>query len=222
LGDAPVESRTQDSPTTRNRTVSRTRSLPLLPAPADNVAMEAERTKAEPPKRKRRWYQFSLRTLMIFTAIIAVGFGWLVSKIAKKRHEQALVAGIREHGGGVEYDSSVPTSLRWLLGGNFFNDVQYAWITRADDATLRSLAELTRLRGLHLFGDGVTDAGLANLKRLAQLQWLYVDNTRVTDAGLVNLKGMTQLQWLRLENNNLTDTGFTNLKKALPNCRITR
>ncbi len=176
---------------------------------------------SEPTKRKRRWFQFSLRSLMIFTAIVAVEFGWLGSKIAKKRQEQALVAGIREHGGGVEYDSSVPTSLRWLLGGNFFNDVQYAWITRADDATLRSLAELTRLRGLHLFADGVTDAGLANLKGLAQLQWLYVDNTLVTDAGLVNLKGMTQLQWLRLENNNVTDTGFTNLKKALPNCQIT-
>ena len=153
---------------------------------------------------------------MIFTAIVAVGFGW----IAKKRHEQALLAGIREHGGGVEYYSSGPTWLRWLLGGN--NDIQYAWLTRADDATLRSLAELTRLRGLHLFGDGVTNAGLANLKGLTQLQWLYVNNTRVTDAGLVNLKGMTQLQWLRLENNNVTDTGFANLKKALPNCQITR
>ncbi len=180
--------------------------------------MEAEPIKAAAPKRKRRWYQFSLRSLMIFTTIVAVGFGWIV----KKRHEQALVAGIREHGGGVEYYSSCPTWLRWLLGSNSFNDIQYAWLTRADDATLRSLAELTRLRGLHLFGDGVTDAGLTNLKGLAQLQWLYLDHTLVTDAGLVNLKGLTQLQCLRLESDLVTDTGFANLKKALPNCQITR
>jgi hypothetical protein len=37
--------------------------LPPLPAPADNSAMEAEPIKAEPPKHKRRWLQFSLRTL---------------------------------------------------------------------------------------------------------------------------------------------------------------
>jgi uncharacterized protein (TIGR03067 family) len=40
-----------------------------LPAVEDNAAMEADPPKAEPPKRKRRWFQFSLRTLVIFTLI---------------------------------------------------------------------------------------------------------------------------------------------------------
>ena len=31
--------------------------------------MEAEPSKADSPKRKRRWFQFSLRTLLIFTLI---------------------------------------------------------------------------------------------------------------------------------------------------------
>jgi hypothetical protein len=39
--------------------------LPPLPAPADNAAMETEQPKTELPKRKRRWFQFSLRTLLI-------------------------------------------------------------------------------------------------------------------------------------------------------------
>jgi hypothetical protein len=43
-----------------------------LPAVGDNAAMQAEPPKAEPPKRKRRWFQFSLRTLMIVVAIVAV------------------------------------------------------------------------------------------------------------------------------------------------------
>ena len=34
--------------------------------------MEAEPTKAEPPKRKRRWFQFSLRTLLIVVTLLAV------------------------------------------------------------------------------------------------------------------------------------------------------
>jgi hypothetical protein len=31
--------------------------------------MQTEPPKAEPPKRKRRWFQFSLRTPLVFTAI---------------------------------------------------------------------------------------------------------------------------------------------------------
>jgi Tfp pilus assembly protein FimT len=35
--------------------------------------MQTEPPKAEPPKRKRRWFQFSLWTLTIAVAIVSVG-----------------------------------------------------------------------------------------------------------------------------------------------------
>ena len=41
----------------------------------DNAAMEAAPAEAEPPKRKRRWFQFSLRTLMIGVTLLAVPLG---------------------------------------------------------------------------------------------------------------------------------------------------
>jgi hypothetical protein len=46
----------------------------LLPLPAvrDNAAMPTEPSKAEPPKRSRRWLQFSLRTLMIGALVVAL------------------------------------------------------------------------------------------------------------------------------------------------------
>ena len=53
--------------------------------------METEPTKAEPPKRKRRWFQFSLRTLLVFTAVVAVTCGWLGTKIVRKKIEQSTV-----------------------------------------------------------------------------------------------------------------------------------
>jgi hypothetical protein len=34
--------------------------------------MQNEPPKAEPPKRKRRWFQFSLRTMLIAVTIVAV------------------------------------------------------------------------------------------------------------------------------------------------------
>ncbi len=34
--------------------------------------MQTEPTEAASPSRKRRWFQFGLRTLMIFTIVVAV------------------------------------------------------------------------------------------------------------------------------------------------------
>jgi hypothetical protein len=41
-----------------------------LPAVEDNAAMRSDPPKAEQPKRKGRWFQFSLRTLMIVAAVV--------------------------------------------------------------------------------------------------------------------------------------------------------
>ena len=49
---------------------------------------------AEPPKRKRRWFQFSLRFLLIFTAIVGVGCALLAHRIEHKCREQDAVEAI--------------------------------------------------------------------------------------------------------------------------------
>ncbi len=41
-----------------------------LPAIGDNAAMEAEPNQVEPPKRKRRWFQFSLRMPFVVTVVL--------------------------------------------------------------------------------------------------------------------------------------------------------
>jgi hypothetical protein len=45
--------------------------------------MEEEPSPA-PPKRERRCYQFSLRTLLIFVVIVAIPCGWLGRKIVAR------------------------------------------------------------------------------------------------------------------------------------------
>jgi hypothetical protein len=48
--------------------------LLLPPVVRDNAAMEAE-----PPKRNRRWFQFSLRTLTVLTLLLGFGTAtWIV------------------------------------------------------------------------------------------------------------------------------------------------
>jgi hypothetical protein len=46
-----------------------------MPAAGDNAAMPTESSEAEPPKRKRRWFQFSLRTLLIGVTLDGASFG---------------------------------------------------------------------------------------------------------------------------------------------------
>jgi hypothetical protein len=43
--------------------------------------MEAEAPKADPPKRKRRWFQFRLRTLMIVVTLFCIAGGWLGNQV---------------------------------------------------------------------------------------------------------------------------------------------
>ncbi|HKD36160.1 MAG TPA: hypothetical protein VKB78_05145 [Pirellulales bacterium] len=90
-----------------------------------------------PLKRKRRWFQFGLRTLMIGVTLMAIACGWFGVKVdrARKRHE--AVETIRKVGGYVHYDYEMapngwnlvlapPPASDWLinlLGIDFFADV---------------------------------------------------------------------------------------------------
>jgi hypothetical protein len=154
---------------------------PLLrrPAVADNATMQTELPKADPPKRKRRWFQFSLRTLLIFTLICAVAAGWLGKSLGRKRREQEAADAIVKLTGNVRYDYQKangakppgPEWLRKLLCEKFFSEV-------------------TEVSGFGQFETKI-DAGLENLKEFSNLETLGLNKTKVTDAGLVNLQGLT-------------------------------
>jgi hypothetical protein len=94
------------------------------PVENDNAAMESE-----PPKRKRRWFQFSLRTLLVLTALVAVAAASLGTRIERKRKERESIETLARLGCFFAYDDSYksepagPTWLRFLLGDNFFSDV---------------------------------------------------------------------------------------------------
>jgi hypothetical protein len=190
---------------------------------ADNAAMEAEPTNADPPKRKRRWFQFSLRTLLVSTIIIAVACGWLGKRIEQKRKDRETVAAIIKLGGIVTYDyqtedlranPSGPGWLRDMLGDNFFNEVDGVWLRNATDADagVANLKGLTQLRVLNLWKTKIGDGPLLHVKELTQLQELNLEGTSVTDVGLPTLKGLTQLRGLSLARTRVSDTGLDHLK----------
>jgi len=95
--------------------------------------MQPEPPKADQPKRKRRWFQFSLRSLLIFVTLLAVPMahiGWQ-AEIARGRNdmrEQLEGRGaifLSDGVPGLSHPELSPSWLRRLLGDE---DVPYIWI----------------------------------------------------------------------------------------------
>jgi hypothetical protein len=194
--------------------------------------MEAE-PRIAPPTRKRRRFQFSLRSLLIVTIVVSVACGWLGKKIEQKHREREVVEAIRKLGGAVYYDydgrdflSPPPDSpqnaepfgpawLRSLLGDNFFSEVtsvSFASDNLTDDG-LGDIELLPQLKSLRLSDSQITDAGLKHLEALSQLENLVLDTRGITDVGLEHLKRLAKLQRLILPMTpQITDAGLVHLK----------
>src|SRR5687768_10143976 len=128
--------------------------------------MEAQPEGVAAAKPKRRWFQFSLATLLLLTLACAVVLGLWVAPAARERRAVEFVEGL---GGHVEYADEgdeaalAPAWLRKWLGPDYFQSVRGVALyhTQVSDAGLAQLKELTTLEGLHLGGTQVGDAGLA-------------------------------------------------------------
>lgn len=204
---------------------------------------------SQPPKPKRRWYRFSLRTLLVVILLLSVLLGWFALKLRQAERQRRAVEAIRKAGGTVFYDyqfheesgtttgvreSPVPAWLRELIGEDFFASVAGVgfhdpeWSasdsrpTTVDDAdaVLEHVAGLTGVVCLRLYANQVTDVGMEHLRGLTRLRYLDLSYTQVTDAGLEHLKGLTELGLLQLHGTDVTEEGSEELRKALPDCHI--
>ena len=66
--------------------------------------MQSEPPNAEPPKRKRRWFQYSLRTLLLLTMALGIGSRWIT---VRAQRQKAAVDAILNDGGAVVYDYQI-------------------------------------------------------------------------------------------------------------------
>ncbi len=218
----------------------RCRERPPLAATSTNAMSVAEPEPAV-PKPSIRWYQFRLRTLLVFVTLCVIPYSWLAVKLWKEKREEEAAAAIQEAGGVVEWDKNAagPAWLHGVLGEHFFahvirvtlqgqqvtdsrlepldvmNHVQdlALWSTNVTDAGLEHLQVLRELKELHIEDADVTDVGLEKLAGLKQLESLRLYGTQVTEAGLGKLAGLTQLKLLGLGGTNVTDAGLVHLQR---------
>ncbi|MBC7854587.1 MAG: leucine-rich repeat domain-containing protein, partial [Pirellulaceae bacterium] len=170
------------------------------------------------PAPKRRWYQFSLKTLLLGMTVLCLGpGGYVVYEQGKARRQKAAVAAIEKLGGKLIFDERVPirsAAIRQILGDDKYEAVVHVQLhtsTKLTDGDLAHLARLTKLTHLYLNHTQITSTGLAHLTRLKGLTELWLSGTQVTDTGLVHLDPLKGLAALMLNNTQVTDAGLVHL-----------
>ena len=171
------------------------------------------------PKPKRRWLQFSLRTMFLVMTVFCI---WIAITAKRARDQKLAVEAIREMGGRVFYehqignpsDPLIPEWLRRFIGDEYFFSVNGIQLEGPDfdDASLIAIEQMTDAKLLALTDTKITDTGLVHLKGLTKVETLVLNGTQVTGTGMVHLKGLTKLGFLYLNNTQVSDAGLVHLK----------
>lgn len=131
-------------------------------------------------KPERRRYQFSLRTLLLATVVLAILFSLWGNEKRWEVREAKAKAEIRKLGGKI-----IPAEI----GLVYFSveEVSLSGVSVTDE-DLASLGQLRHPNGIDLSNTNITDAGLEHLKGLTKLKRLDLRKARVTDEGTHNLQ----------------------------------
>jgi Leucine-rich repeat (LRR) protein len=168
-------------------------------------------------KPKRRWYQFSLKTLLVVLTLFCIGPGGYVTYEQKKaRRQKAAVAAIKRLGGAVFYDLDAKPrhpAIRWILGDNTAGSVKALVFTHVENpfapSALRELQLFPRLRELSFGGyRHVTVPALLELCELPNLKELNLRSSNISDSELTHIGNLKNLDYLFLNNTSVTDAGL--------------
>lgn len=186
---------------------------------AKNLSAEKSARCAVPSatRKRRRWFQFRLRTLLILVALCALLSAWVSGPLRRAHRQRMAVERLTELGAAVTYDyqegdSAVaeppgPNWLRELLGVDCFANVvgvetgcSKAGSSAAPSASLKcnefelfkNFPELTRLS---IDGDGATDESLGFLTAIPKLRSLKIDG-QIADEGLRRIAQCKQIREL--------------------------
>ena len=173
----------------------------------------------DPPKPRRRWFRYSLRTLLIVVAIFCIIAGTVVKRA---NDQKAAVAAIRDLGGRIAYANQfsdveplAPEWLRKLLGDDYFFRVGVVIFMgpTINDGNFASIKRLPDVSWLTVSGTEVTDAGLVHLEGMTNLHMLTFGPTKIDGSGLVHLEGLTKLHTLGLSNTGVGDESLAHLSR---------
>jgi hypothetical protein len=160
-------------------------------------------------KPKRRWFRFSLRTLLLLVTLACAGFSWLASRMNEARAQRLIVQEIRQLGGKVFYDYQIPEAVSddVVVGDD---GIRYP-LSRG--CPIFEVRQPPGPRWLHkLLGEDF----FANVIRVR------LSCTEVTDADLMTLRGLHSLKSVSLEETNVSDQAIAEFEAAMPGVEVNR
>ncbi len=160
---------------------------------------------------KRRWFQFSLRTLLVLVLVVGATLGLLGREAQRTWKRERAVAELHRIGASVGHrQAGWPARLLGFDVGPLVA-VELSG-TRVTDDDLKHLRGLSGPGRLWLGGTRITDAGLEHLAGLSRLYTLDLERTKITDAGLRHLRGLKSLENLSLRGTQVSDVGLRHLE----------
>ena len=124
--------------------------------------------RADKPKRKRHWFRFRLRTLLIAMLLLGVGLGLVGMRLVKYRRAKATVQWIHDNGGQVAFHYEPGPWWKQIFQSDFADSVKMVRFMSVKISDLSPLHELTQLQSLIVSRSQVSD--LAPLSELIQLE----------------------------------------------------
>ncbi len=184
-------------------------------------------------KPRYRWYQYSLRTLLLLMLLASLGMSAFATRMRTARRQRDAVAAIQRSGGSVWYNHDClksgfysirradskpgPQWLRRLLGDDFFMTVVEAAVE--SDADFENLKQLDQLNRLHC-GTKVTKAGLEHLRELHQLRNLNLWSNRVVGTAWEHITALAELEELDLYCADVGDAEVERLDATMTRLRF--
>jgi hypothetical protein len=195
-------------------------------------------TSAAPPVRpnvRRRWWQYSLRLLLVFVTLVACAAAWLGMHVRRCRREEVATRYLASLNAQVNVGYGSPFRDDNTWGGEAFFQGGPAWLTKLLGVDIyRTVTGLNCYAGGNRFSygrgpdgqlridrkyvSGLADKDLEVVGKLAHLRYLQLEAHPVTDRGVRHLARLSELRVLNLGNTAISDDAVR-VVAALPRLR---
>lgn len=182
------------------------------------------------PIPKRRWFQFSLKSLWVLITVLCgiLGAFWhfVIAPAERQRLAVQTVEGLggQIHRGSPYDDFWIVGQLRRVLPRDYIDSAGGVFLDNspAQDQDVARLRGLNQLNSIYIRGTRLTDASAPHLRSLRQLVILDLSGTQITDAGFVELCDLPNMVSLFLDDTEVSDAGLNHLpeQSALQNLSL--
>jgi hypothetical protein len=190
-------------------------------------------------RAKLRWYQFGLRTLLIFVTLVVAFCCWFGYKLRTAREQRAAVVEIESHNTGESYvlyahPSQFFVHMEKLLGRDFCYDVSSVGLDKPNEKLFAALDRIPNFSHLVISNGKATPTGFEHivhnkslkylrlmnadfpfekLTQLKSLEGLYLEGNNLTDSQVSFINGLVNLKILRITSSSITDQGMASVRQ---------